>query len=510
MKLRSTVFDEQAKEKMIVEYMHLELAAREALIYGKACGNDEASQMANRYASKVAALKEITNRTEVNEALGEMAGQTERYAKQVLQNEMYDIRGITEKLQKRFKVKLSKEDFLYVHNQLLQFDVQLSKAEQVARLQADWAPLQLLRADVGNKQALLSKRYHLRDIIKAYLDSFDTDPEKKGIQLNSWRAVKRQVTFIEDTFGNAELTVINSKKGKEKLQTALSQKRKSTGETISSKESSEYMKRLSTLVKFVIDENELDITNRITGTFKSFGSEKPRDSFNHTNIRNLVIALCTVQIVAGRGRMPRNDRFWIILIALLHGFRKSSIVNLQFRHIVADDDTGILCFDLRNDSALLHTKTDSMKILCPVHPALISLGFMEWIDSRNLTKAEKLFEDDPNSFGQWFNGVTNTSGWNYDHITQEDKKTFHSFRHYFRMLGRDLGLSDKEIDEMSGHARHTKGSIGTKHYDERTQAQRFSDIQARMMEEGRFLRKDVDFDRLKVRATELFFADAVI
>lgn len=514
MKLRAGVFDEHTKAKMLTQFMRKELTSKEAEIHGRVFGDDAVTKSANAFAGYLAHLDSVPDDDPIPfyVRLANTAKADEYSAKLGLQNggNSYSEEAALGLAQK-FNVKLSDAESKYMQRQMLQFKLHLAQAELDARLNSDWSKLDGLRVKLDREIENVTEKYYLKDISKSYYSSFETDPEKKGILLNSWRAVKRQVEFIVKTFGgNAELSLINSKKGKEKLQMALAQKRKSTGDKISSKESSEYMKRLSTLVKFAIDEHELDITNRITGTFKSVGSEKPRDSFSHTDIKNLVNALCTVQIVFGRGRIPRNDRFWIILIALLHGLRESSIVNLRFRHLVADDDTDILCFDLRKDAALLRTKTDSMKILCPVHPVLISLGFLEWIDSRNLTMEEKLFEDTPSSFGQWFNGLTPTSGWNYDNITQEDKKVFHSFRHYFRMLGRDLGLSDKEIDEMSGHARSTKGSIGTKHYDERTQAQRFSDIQARMMEEGRFLRKDLDIDRLKVRASELFFPDAVI
>jgi integrase len=300
------------------------------------------------------------------------------------------------------------------------------------------------------------------------------------------------------------LNIFNSKKGKDQLLTALQKKVKSNGDSISAKESSEYMKRLSAIVKFIIDEHDLDITNKITGTYKVAGPTKERDTYNHADMKNLEEALCTVNIIAGRWPKPRNDRFWIIAIAILHGFRLASIVNLHRRHIVIDDDTLTLCFDLRVDAKLLRTKTEGMKILCPIHPSLIHVGFRKWLDSRELTQDDKLFEDTPESFGAWWNGLNGTSGWNYDHVTTDSKKTFHSFRHYFRMTMDELGISEKVINEMMGHARDTSGGTGRKHYAERTMVRRMKEVQLQTIRSGRILNRDLDFQRLRDRAAVLF------
>jgi len=257
-------------------------------------------------------------------------------------------------------------------------------------------------------------------------------------------------------------------------------------------------------VKHAIEEHDLDIINKISGTHKSIGSIKARDTYSRQDMIRLEESLCTLQILAGRWPKPRNDRFWIILIAIVHGFRESSIVNLRRRHLATDDDTGLQCFDLRDDADLLRTKTDNMKILCPLHPALSSIGFLKWVETRGLPEDAKLFEDTPESFGAWWNGLSRTSGWNYNHVTTDDKKVFHSFRHYFRMQMDELGLSDKVINEMMGHARDANGDTGRKHYAERTMAKRMREVQNMTLGEGRILSRDLNFDRLTLRVKELF------
>jgi integrase len=257
---------------------------------------------------------------------------------------------------------------------------------------------------------------------------------------------------------------------------------------------------MSSIVKAIIEKNELDVLNKIKATHATVGVVKPRASYSPSDLKKLEEALCSVPITYYN--KPRNDRFWIILIAILQGFRKTAIVDLKELHITIDEDSKLPCFDLTLDAA----PTDKPRILSPIHPLLIRVGFIKWLEQTpTRDDNRKLFKDDPESFGQWWNGTKGIDSWNRTHITTDKKKTFHSFRHYFCSWTAEVGTSEKELDEMSGHSeRYVGDDVRNIHYLERTRAGRMSETQKKSIKNGKMLLRDLDWQRLKARAEELF------
>lgn len=413
-----------------------------------------------------------------------------------------DVEKVDAVLRKQYKVMLSDEEKTILALKFLGIDKELAHTEADIRRGNDDRYHRLVeRRDRDAAKAGL--KFFLRDIMKAFLATYD-EPEKSGIALNSWQAVKRHTDFISETLGNIEFQELNSKVATDKLRLALNKRKKTTGDPLSTKEIGSYVSRLRSIVTFAMDKYELDCINKIK-VKRTINEDDRRLSFNPTEMQRLEEALCSAPMIFGKGEHPRHDRYWILLIAVLHGFRKSSIVNLHRRHITADEHTGLLCFDLTQDKVLLKTKTKNMRALVPIHPLLHQLGFVNWLNRRELPKDTKLFEDTPAGFGQWFNGMTPTSGWNYDHITQEDNKTLHSFRHYFCCCMDELEIAENHKNEMSGHASvsRSKGVRSTS-YTERTRVKTMHDTFLKSVEPGRILMTDMNWMRLRDRAMELF------
>ena len=412
---------------------------------------------------------------------------------------MREVGDMDRILRKEYKVMLNHDEKRQLAMKFLNMDKECLQVEsEIRRGNHDHLDRLKERQERISKDA--GKRYFLHDIMKAYIAEYDT-AEKSGIQLNSWRAVKRHTSFITKVLGNIEFTELNTKATTDKLKHALDSKVSQRGKPFSTKEHSSYMARLKSLVSFAIDKYDIDVVNKIKVIRKASNS---KDSFSYEDIKRLEDALCNAPMVFSVKQVPRTDRFWILLIALLHGFRKTSIVNLRGRHIRVDKQTKLTCFDLTGDAAELRTKTDNMRSLVPLHPLLLELGFTKWLDKQPMGDT-RLFADTPDSFGVWFNGIDRTSGWNYDYITKDDNKTFHSLRHYFCCCMDELNISEKQKNEMSGHAGNYKGQ-GTRqqHYLERTRVKTMMDTFLKSVEPERILKQDLDWERLKARAVELF------
>lgn len=521
MKIRSRHLDEQTIRQLIVNYLSANLLILESQVKGKVYStyfnqekvlelgeaaiktNNDHLEKINRLASVKhrlsKALSKIHNDPEY--ALKEVEAREAQLKADLLIGENAQSRTEVDEFAKKHNLTLTDIDHAALQKRLLNIDIKLALAEKEALRDSDWTQLEMLKAYLDKQRVELQPKILLDNVIKDYMAQYLV--AGCTIKFNSLRAARRETEFILKTLGKgAELPFFNSKTAVKKLKTALSKKKKTTGEQLSDKSRSAYLSRLSSIVNHVIKTSELDIVNKISGTFSAVGTEKPRDSYSMEDMKCLENALCTVPILHGKSPLPRNDRFWIILIALLHGCRKSVIVNLKEGSIFTDAASKLVCFDFRTDSG----PQDKTTIMCPIHPLLLRVGFLEWLDRiKTGNPDKKIFEDDPESFGQWWNGTDASNSWNRLHVTQNPKVTFHSLRHYFCTWTDELDVTEKLKNEMSGHAQRFVGdNVRTKHYLERTRASRMREVQEKSMETGKILMTDIDWGRLDARAKELF------
>lgn len=92
---------------------------------------------------------------------------------------------------------------------------------------------------------------------------------------------------------------------------------------------------------------------------------------------------------------PRRGRFWVPLIALFSGMRMNEICQLHAADIHRLD--GVDCFfvtegpsDSDNGKRL---KTAASERFIPVHPTLVDLGFMSFVEERRAAGAVRLFSE---------------------------------------------------------------------------------------------------------------------
>jgi len=174
---------------------------------------------------------------------------------------------------------------------------------------------------------------------------------------------------------------------------------------------------------------------------------------------------------ATRGPMhPRRGRFWVPLIALFSGFRCNEICQLYVADIGEED--GIPYFHARLDlgddeetEKSLKTSTSQRKV--PVHPELLKIGFMDYVEGRRRdTASPRLFPDLPadhngrysNIFSKWF-GRFLASACGY-----KPKATFHSLRHHFRSILLNQGVQLEFASELGGWKSENSAESVYRHY----------------------------------------------
>jgi len=164
--------------------------------------------------------------------------------------------------------------------------------------------------------------------------------------------------------------------------------------------------------------------------------------------------------------IPRDSaRFWAPLIALYTGMRMGEIIQLRIDDIKTHDN-GIVYFAVTtlieedDDEASKSLKNENSDREIPIHPVLFGCGLQQLIDRRSKAEEARLLMDYGRSltdeswsktFSAWFRRYRKHVG--VERIVGgRNRVDFHSFRHLFEDVVRDLPDVKKEFrDALQGH-----------------------------------------------------------
>lgn len=143
-------------------------------------------------------------------------------------------------------------------------------------------------------------------------------------------------------------------------------------------------------------------------------------------------------------------RYWIPLLGRYTGARLEELCQLRTDDFV--EQQGILCIRIDDSSEGQNLKNASSRRMLPIHPSLIELGLLRYVESAKATGAHRLFPDlEPvrgklgHAPSKWFGRYKAKRG------IDDSKKTFHSFRHTLIDDLRDAGAQDSLIKRIVGH-----------------------------------------------------------
>lgn len=153
---------------------------------------------------------------------------------------------------------------------------------------------------------------------------------------------------------------------------------------------------------------------------------------------------------------------WGPLIGLYSGARLNEIAQIHLKDI--RQEAGIWYFDLNDDDEGKKLKTDASRRIVPVHPRLIELGLLEYVDELRNQRMEKLFPTFTyctkngwgRALGRWFNdkflpelGMKNGN------------LVFHSLRHTVTNSLQREDVPQAMVQALIGH---TRGDMLGQHY----------------------------------------------
>ncbi len=164
-----------------------------------------------------------------------------------------------------------------------------------------------------------------------------------------------------------------------------------------------------------------------------------------------------------------DGKFWVPIIAHYTGLRLSEIIQLQLEDIITVD--GIPCFNVTEEGGGApgsgehkHVKSHAGVRLVPLHPDLVTLGFIRFVHSRRKRAKGKGRVFPEIAYGA--DGMPSTvfSKWFARFLTKvgidEPEYVFHSFRHNAQDALKDAKVPVYLIDKVFGHADKATASYG--------------------------------------------------
>jgi integrase len=168
---------------------------------------------------------------------------------------------------------------------------------------------------------------------------------------------------------------------------------------------------------------------------------------------------------------------WIPRIMAFTGCRMGEAAQLRRKDVRVEQGTWV--FDFNGDSDQKNLKTDGSRRLVPIHPRLIELGLLPFVED----------SDDEFLFPERVRYTKNKRRGNVDRLSkqlnrwlrsagiEDKKKTFQSFRGTLATRLKDLGIPEYQIAEILGHE---NPNITSGRYGKRTDLTTLSAVLSRL------------------------------
>jgi integrase len=180
-----------------------------------------------------------------------------------------------------------------------------------------------------------------------------------------------------------------------------------------------------------------------------------------------------------RGERPLGGKgeaaFWLPLLALFSGARLNELAPICADDVRVDGASGVNFITIIEDEeAGRSVKTESSLRAVPIHPELVKIGFLEFVDQVRESGGPsarlfpKLTPGPKGGFGEafskWFGRYKRDLG------IDNPSSVFHSFRHGFKDALRAAGVNEDVNDALTGH---TGGNAVARGYGWKDMVRRF-------------------------------------
>lgn len=207
-----------------------------------------------------------------------------------------------------------------------------------------------------------------------------------------------------------------------------------------------------------------DISSALDSKYVDVSNNKPSSSYRAFETRHLQNLLGTYVYkgeIPGRVKSITPAKFWVPIIALFSGARLEEICQLYLQDIV--EERGIMLFRIspEDDEGVgkkVNIKTKSSQRRVPVHPALLEMGFDDYVAELRSRGETRLFPDIDNNnskgkygflISKWF-GDTLRKGIGYE---KGSGYCFHGLRkNFIQRLQNTPGVGREVRKALVGHS----------------------------------------------------------
>jgi integrase len=250
--------------------------------------------------------------------------------------------------------------------------------------------------------------------------------------------------------------------------------------------------KLLTMLKAIVShaerEGELDGVKGFTNPFQGVRSvvdkrhEATRKPFTEADLT--AIFRTPVYVDAERPRGGGGEAaFWLPVLALLTGARQEELAQLRVCDVREEGGSWFLDVDTAGDRTV---KTAGSRRVLPLHPEIIRMGFPAYVATRRRASATQRLTDPlwpglesaiegkrSAAWSKWFGRYLRGSAG-----VDDPCKVFHSFRHTFKRLCRDAGLTEEVHDALTGHVGEGVGRDYGKGFSPKALAREVARIEA--------------------------------
>lgn len=288
------------------------------------------------------------------------------------------------------------------------------------------------------------------------------------------RYIRSDVVKFLDTLRKLPKNYGKSPKDKEtSLDTFLKRAEQAGDGGLQDKTIKRHLSVLSQFFRFCVDKGGLSITqrNELCEKHRFQLSEKAdneqRDAWEMSDLKILFAS------EVWQPSSPRDSKFWLPVLALFHGARLEEFADLSRGDVFFDEASGLNAIRIvpyEDEEGRKRTlKTRASKRTIPLHPELIKLGFLSYVDRIAKASLDPVFPDlmpqgkdgrrGPR-LTRWFVTYRRKLG------IYREGVGMHAFRHTVRTALSDKIETERQkrsLDYLTGHA--AQGSEGTTRYD---------------------------------------------
>lgn len=290
----------------------------------------------------------------------------------------------------------------------------------------------------GEKPGHLLK---LRDLLELWKNK-GQKPSAKSIE-----TATRIVTMFEEVLGDPFLVSLTRSQGLKLRDHMLS-----TG--MSPKTAADRMGWVSTLFRYEMKERQRLASDpwatiQVEGSGEAVTRRLPpteqmlRDLFHQP--------LFTGYELPTRKNAGRDAAYWVPILGYYTGARLTELVQLLTDDVHQEGGLWCLEFTARESWQSLKNSPSFRKI--PLHPELLRLGFVEYVQAMKAAGHRRVFPMSPVSevnnaggaLSSWFSTVKEAAGWG-------PARTFHSFRHHVETILKKARENPFHINAYTGHS----------------------------------------------------------